>query len=237
MYLLSLELFGRPLTLPEFPEDKAIMGLGLSDWEGYGVELERALSYSNTYYHREPRLDITHIDPALTGRYTFIIASDVFEHIPIEGLRAAFANAYRLLAKDGFVLFTVPFTKKGDTVEHFPNLHDFSIEETDGVRVLRNKTVDGTREVFRDLVFHGGDGSTLEMRHFSEPAIRREFARAGFHRVDVRSGHYPLFGILWPMDWAVPMIARKSVHATPFMRGTKRRLRRLIHRSAAPARS
>jgi hypothetical protein len=224
MYLLSLELFARPLTVAEFPRDKSIAGLGLSDWERYGRELADRFDYTNTFYHQEPRLDITHADAALDGRYTFVIASDVFEHIPIRGLAAAFANAYRMLRHDGFMLFTVPFAKKGRTVEHFPRLHEYSIEEVAGSRVLRNRTPDGLEETFRDLVFHGGDGSTLEMRHFSESDLRREFARAGFHSVDVHCAHYPMFGVLWPMDWAVPMVARKSVLSRASVREVRRRL-------------
>jgi hypothetical protein len=225
MYLLSMELFGRPLTLPEFPPDKSIAGLGLSDWEGYSHRLEQLFDYTNTFYHREPRLDVTRQDPARDGRYTFIIASDVYEHIPLEGLGAAFANAYRMLRRDGFMLFTVPFAKRGETVEHFPRLHDFRIEETDGSRVLRNRTATGEEEVFGDLIFHGGDGSTLEMRHFSERGLRRAFANAGFSSVEVRFGSYPIFGILWPMDWAVPMVIRKSVVSRASVREVRRRVR------------
>jgi len=227
MYLLSLELFGRPLTLPEFPPDKSITGLGLSDWEGYSRRLEQAFDYTNTFYHREPRLDVTRADPARDGRYTFIIASDVYEHIPIEGLAAAFANAYRMLRRDGFMLFTVPFAKRGETVEHFPQLHDFSIEEHEGGRLLRNRTAGGEEQVFRDLIFHGGDGSTIEMRHFSEPGLRRAFANAGFASMELRFKPYPIFGILWPMDWAVPMVARKTVLSRASVREVVRRARSL----------
>lgn len=226
MHLLSVELFGRPLTLPEFPPDKSVVGLGMSDWEGYSEALERSFTYTNTFYHREPRLDITRGDPALAGRHTFLIASDVFEHIPIAGLAAAFSNAHRMLAADGFMLFTAPFKREGETREHFPNLHDFSIEGEGGSRVLRNMTVDGRHEVFRDLIFHGGDGSTLEMRYFSERDLRRQLAAAGFRFARLRSDHYPLFGILWPENDAVPIIARKSLLPRQPVRRMKWRMRR-----------
>lgn len=208
MYLLSQMLFGKPLTLPEFPVDKSIVGLGLSDWSGYAHALERKFTYINTYYHAEPRLDIADVPPEALGRNRFLIASDVFEHIPTFELDAAFANSRRLLRDDGFLLLTVPFNKNGETLEHFPRLHQFSIEESDGKRVLRNRTLAGEEETFDNLVFHGGDGMTLEMRMFSEPDLCRRLLNAGFSSVEVRCEHYPEFGILWPMDWAVPMIAR-----------------------------
>lgn len=208
MYLLSMELFGRALTLPQFPVDRAIRGLGMSDWDGYAKPLAAKLAYTNTFYHAEPRLDIVDPPETLLGRHRFLIASDVFEHIPVFGLDAAFRNSRRLLADGGFFLFTVPFDKEGETREHYPRLHDFSIEERDGRRILRNRTVEGEEEIFQDLVFHGGEGMTLEMRMFSEPDLRRRLAAAGFRSVEVRHEPVPEFGILWPIDYAIPIVAR-----------------------------
>jgi hypothetical protein len=208
MHLLSLELFGRALTLPQFPVDRAIAGLGMSDWEGYAVPLAQRLGYVNTYYHAEPRLDIAAIPGGLVGRHRFVISSDVFEHIPVFALDAAFSNARRLLAPDGVFLFTVPFMKDGETREHFPNLHDFRIVEEGGRRVLLNRTAQGGEERFDDLVFHGGEGMTLEMRMFSEADLRRRLAAAGFRDVQTRAERYPEFGILWPIDFHIPIVAR-----------------------------
>jgi hypothetical protein len=208
MYLLSLGLFGEPLTLADFPTDKSIRGLGMSDWEGYARTLEHKFDYTNTFYHREPRLDIARVPPEEMGRHRFVISSDVFEHIPVFDLDAAFRNSRALLGDEGFLLFTVPFDKEGETREHFPRLHEFSIDEAGGKRVLRNRTIDGEDERFENLVFHGGDGTTLEMRMFTEPDLLRRLSAAGFRSIEVRPEHYPEFGILWPMDWAVPIVAR-----------------------------
>jgi hypothetical protein len=35
----------------------------------------------------------------------------------------------------------VPFTKTGETLEHFPRMHDFTIIETKGKRFLYNRAV------------------------------------------------------------------------------------------------
>lgn len=208
MHALALELYGRPLALPEFPQDKSLSGLGMSDWEGYARGLEAKFAYTNTYYHTAPRLDITDIAVAEVGRHRFLISSDVFEHIPVFALDAAFANSRRLLRDDGVFIFTVPFVKEGETVEHFPRLHDFRIIETNGKRFLYNRTTEGDEEVFDNLVFHGGDGMTLEMRMFSEADLRRRLARAGYSSIRICTDRVPEFGILWPMDWAVPIVAR-----------------------------
>lgn len=210
MHALALELYGRALVLPEFPVDKTVAGLGMSDWEGYAQGLAAKFSYTNTFYHTEPRLDITEVPDELTGRQRFLISSDVFEHIPVFALDRAFRNSRRLLRDDGVFIFTVPFVKDGETQEHFPRLHDFRIIETGAKRFLYNQTADGKEEIFDDLVFHGGDGMTLEMRMFAEPDLRRRLAEAGFGAVRVYADQVPEFGILWPMDWAVPIVARAA---------------------------
>ena len=208
MYLLSMELYGKALTLPEFPADKAISGLGMSDWQGYSLALARKFSYRNTFYHQDPRLDIANIDEADVAKHRFLISSDVFEHIPPNAVDAAFRNSRRLLRDDGFFLFTVPFAKLGETREHFPRLHDFRIVEADGKRRLLNRTVDGEEEVFDNLVFHGGDGMTLEMRLFSESDLLRRLEVAGFSSARVHGEHFPEYGILWPIDHSLPIVAR-----------------------------
>lgn len=208
VHALSLALFGRSIPLPRFPADKRIRGIGMSDWDGYARTLAEKFSYTNTYYHQEPHLDITAIPESMAGSCRFLISTDVFEHIPPEGLAAAFANSRRLLAADGVFIFTVPFAKEGETREHFPRLHDFAIEERDGRRVLLNTTASGERETFEDLVFHGGDGMTLEMRVFGEEDLRRRLAGAGYSKVQVGVPDELRFGIAWPIDHSLPIVAR-----------------------------
>ena len=64
-------------------------------------------------------------------------------------------------------------------VEHFAGLHQTGIADIDGRPVLVNRSRDGGYEVFDELVFHGGQGSTLEMRVFSESDIRVRLTAAG----------------------------------------------------------
>ncbi len=208
VYRLSMELFGKALSLPEFPIDKAVTGIGMSDWEGYAQALAKCFAYTNTFYHQTPKLDITNIPEELTARADFLISSDVFEHIPGFALDRAFANTRRLLRDGGCLLLTVPFVKTGDTQEHFPRLQDFRIISTGDRRFLYNRTAEGDEEIFDNLVFHGGDGATLEMRMFPQPDLLRRLSSAGFRSVEVCVDHVPEFGILWPMDWAVPIVAR-----------------------------
>jgi SAM-dependent methyltransferase len=205
-YLVTREILGRPVALPDVPVRREITGIGLSDADAYARPLAEKFSYENTYYHTEPRLDIAAIDAARVGRYDFVIASDVFEHVA-PPVALAFANARRLLKPTGKFIFTVPFTLDDDTREHYPQLHDWSLAEQDGAWILSNRTPDGREQTFRDLVFHGGPGSTLEMRLFSLAALEHEFKAAGFARVRIAAEPYLPFGIHWPEPWSVPMVA------------------------------
>ena len=67
---------------------------------------------------------------------------------------------------------------------------------------------DGEEEIFDDLVFHGGDGTALEMRMFSEPDFLWALSEAGFSSAHACIDRVPVFGIIWPMDWAVSIVAR-----------------------------
>ncbi|PYS67054.1 MAG: hypothetical protein DMF73_20215, partial [Acidobacteria bacterium] len=169
--------------------------------------LARKFSYINTYYHQEPKLDLRAVDEELEGTIDFLIATDVFEHIA-PPISTAFENARRLLKPDGVFIFSVPYSKEGETRGHFAQLHDYQVIERDGNHVLRNVTKDGVEQIFDDLVFHGGIGSTLEMRLFSESSLLREFEQAGFNRVKIYKTPDFDHGIYWQFDWSLPLSAR-----------------------------
>lgn len=199
IHALSLELFGKSLTLPEFPFRPDIAGIGMSDWEGYADHLKRKLSYTNTFYHAEPFLDIMNVDPSQFGLYDFVISSDVFEHIPPPSIEA-FKNTLRLLKPGGVFIFTAPYVS-GETKEHFPSLNKFSIENRAGSWILLNRAADGRLETFENLTFHGGPGTTVEMRIFGDRSLIHEVEAAGFRNRKVHSDEYHQFGIVWiPYD-------------------------------------
>jgi SAM-dependent methyltransferase len=209
MYALSVALFGRALTLSEFPENKQLSGKGMSDWDGYAKTLAKKLGYINTYYHKDPRLDITDIAAHDEQSVDFLVSTDVFEHVAPPA-SVAFENAKKMLKPGGAFVFSVPYGLMGDTQEHFPNLHKFNLETRDGKRILINRTKDGSIEEFSELVFHGGEGETIEMRVFSESGLLRELERAGFNDVQMMGEPYFEFGIFWPNPWSLPIIAREK---------------------------
>lgn len=206
---LSLGLFNKPLALSQYPNDRSIIGLGMSDWDGYAKPLAKKLGYINTYYHQEPRFDITQPSASDFSNYDFVISTDVFEHVA-PPISEAFRNVIKILKPGGVFVFSVPYSiENEDTVEHFPNLKQFEIKHDQQGFFLRNMTSHGQVEEFRNLVFHGGGGSTLELRVFSEKSMLRELNKAGFRDVRILGADYLEYGIHWPEKWSLPLIAFK----------------------------
>jgi SAM-dependent methyltransferase len=205
---LSVALFGRAVVLSEFPLRADLRGIGLSDADLYAQPLGQRLSYTNTYFHTAPLLDIANIGTTEFSGLDFIIASDVFEHVapPID---VAFRNARQLLRDGGVLVFSVPYVPGIKTQEHFPDLHDYVIEKDGEAFVLLNRTREGELQRFEELVFHGGPGTTLEMRLFSYEDLQRHFLAAGFESPILLDEYLPQFGIDWRGEYcSIPMIAR-----------------------------
>jgi len=208
--LLSSEMFGRSLRISDFPTTAGeLVGIGMSDWTGYASRLAEVTNYTNTFFDREPRLDIMALSPELIGTCDFVLSSEVMEHVP-RPVRTGFGNLRRLMRSGGLLVLTVPFAPTGTTVEHFAELHDFELVGAGGDRMLRNTTPDGAVEEYDNLIFHGGNGFTLEMRVFSLPCLIEDLTAPGFVDVKVHCGPVFEHGIYWQHEWSVPITARAS---------------------------
>jgi SAM-dependent methyltransferase len=208
IFALSMGLYGRPLDIASFPKRPRFRGVGLSDWDGYAARLRRVLDYRNTRYDRRPALDITAVPERERSRYDFVLSIDVFEHIP-PPVGRAFEGAAALLRSGGLLVFSAPYTLDEQTVEHFPHLDTFRLAEHAGVPYLINKRRDGRLEWFDDLVFHGAEGFTLEMRLFARGDIERHLRQAGFGSVTLVDD-VPEYGIVYDNACSHTFIARRT---------------------------
>lgn len=217
--VLTRELFGKSMTIAEIdPPRPDIVGIGMSCWDGYAAPLAHRIAFRNTYYHQEPRVDITDIRADMVGTLDFIVSTDVFEHVEPPVSRA-FVNARRLLKRasksqpGGVFVFTVPYFHPGEegvvTTENFPGLHKYTVIKQDGAEpILRNVRKDGSIEYFYHLCYHGGPGETLEMRRFSEWSVLEELKAAGFNDITTYRNDDLEFGIRWPFRCSAPIAAR-----------------------------
>lgn len=212
--LVSSEIFGLPMPLPEFPPLKGIRAIGMSDSPALAARLAEKFDYTNTFYHQSPFFDLTQPGHRDFGRYDFILSSEVLEHVP-PPMEAAFATLARLLKPDGLLLMTTPYRIDGMTEEHFPELYQYTLASPGGRTMLVNRRRDGTVETFENLVFHGGCGSTLELRVFTEPSLREMLTGAGFASVHAATESYPEFGVEHSETWSLPMAARKGRFVAP----------------------
>ena len=206
---LSLHLEGGVKILKGAKPNKSIIGFGLSDSILYSRQLSSLYAYQNTFYHRSPYLDITNLTECRYESADFVIASDVFEHIP-QPIQVAFDNLYKLLKPGGICIFSVPYSFDVNTSEHFPDLFKYKIKKISGKRVLVNETSSGEVQRFDDLSFHGGRGATLELRLFSLPALLEHFNKAGFDQVSIFEQELPEFGILnFPNESSFTVVLKK----------------------------
>jgi SAM-dependent methyltransferase len=219
--LLSKEVFGTLLTLPEFPVLKGIRAIGMSDAPELAERLAEKFDYTNTFYDQAPEFDVTTPDPRDDGRYDFILSSEVLEHVspPVE---RAFSALNRMLKPDGLLLMTTPYSLGGQTREHFPELHEYTLASLGGRPVLVNRRRDGRMETFENLTFHqaptetpGGHGSALEMRVFTEASLRAILCGAGFPNVHFASENVAGFGVEHSETWSLPIAARKGTFHPP----------------------
>ena len=166
----------------------------MTDWVGYAHRLATKFDYTNTYYHKAPRLDIVDESTLTPDHYDFLLSSDVMEHVrpPVAD---GFVNALRILKPGGVFVVTVPCSAEPTTREHFPELKDYELARFRDELVLLNRTADGRLQAFDSLVFHGGPGEAMEMRTFSRTGVAQELRNAGFVDVSIIDDH-PGFGIV-----------------------------------------
>ena len=208
VHLLSTALYGRSLPIPEFPAS-GLKGIGMSDPYAIASGLQKKINYTNTFFHRPPRLDVTDPKVVKQGPYDFIISSDVLEHVA-PPIGVAFEQLYKLLNPGGFLILTVPFkTDVIDTIEHFPNLFDYKLVKRGNQRALINTTINGEEELFENLIFHGGAGTTLEMREFSMGNLLANLSGAGFVEIEFLTDDYHDLGIIQQPDNSPALTARR----------------------------
>jgi SAM-dependent methyltransferase len=191
-------------SLADIPGKSALVGIGLSDWVGYASLLAEKFHYTNTFFHTQPQLDIANPPDALTNTCDFVVSSDVFEHVLPPAINA-FLGVAKILKPGGLLVFTVPFIPSARTVEHYPDAVGYLVDQNGGVTI---ETATGNF-VANEPIFHGGPGSTLEMRVFGALDLHEALTMAGFTDIVFHSEANLEAGVLHRSLYSVPITARK----------------------------
>ena len=141
--------------------------------------------YKNFHYHQEPALDLIQVESQNFAIANIVICSEVLEHVEPPVARA-FSGLAKLLAPGGFLVVSVPYTTSGIAhVEHFEELVDGKLNKFQGGYMWTGKNPEGIEKEYTDLTFHGGVGTTLEFRVFSEESLQANLAEAGFSMIKI----------------------------------------------------
>jgi len=184
--------------------------LGVSDGHLTSSILSRIYgrNYRNFHYHLEPKLDITNVESILIGSADIISCSEVLEHVE-PPIQKAFDGLYKLLKKNGVLILSVPHTDEyGVHVEHFPVLKNSEIVMKNENPILIGEDASGNYLNFKNLIFHGGIGATLEYRVFSERSLVNHLTNAGFSNLH-KNRNSKLFGVFWE-PWSRVWVGLKS---------------------------
>jgi hypothetical protein len=172
--------------------------LGISDGHLTSTILSKIYrkGYTNYHYHLDPKLDITNVPASLFGKADIISCSEVLEHVA-PPINKAFEGLYKLLRENGTLVLSVPHTDGfGVHVEHFPVMQNSQLVTEYGVTVLNGEDENGIKLSFRNLIFHGGIGATLEYRVFSEESLVNYLSSAGFSNLR-KNRDSKLLGVFW----------------------------------------
>lgn len=202
-------LFAAQRTSRErFFRKKNLRIVGVSD----GAPIERAFKkrfgnvYTNFEFHIEPFLDITKVDEALHSTTDIVTCSEVLEHVqpPIE---LAFTGLFNLLKPGGWLILSVPH-RGADSPheEHFPIMTNSELIN-EPILLLKGIDLEGNKREFLELVFHGGAGTTLEYRVFSETSLRDNLEKSGFKNIQAQSD-LRLIGCFWE-PWSRVWVAQR----------------------------
>ena len=190
------------------PGAERIVGVSDGKWMAKFATKLFANRYVNFHYHQEPHLDIVNPDPALFDSADIVSCCEVLEHIEPPTNRA-FVGLFNILKPGGIAVLSVPHTRAGDAhVEHFPVMTRTKLE-MEPTPTWSGYTPDGEFHSFGDLIFHGGLGSTLEFRMYSEDSFRGYLEEAGFKILEIIPNDR-LHGVVWG-PWSRVWLAQKPL--------------------------
>lgn len=204
--LLSIEIFGKPLDLARWPENRAFVCANVGDIGNAKDRLAQKVTFVEPPIDasHEPFLRLNGMPKGMTGTADAVVCSEVLQHVV--PFRGTLAWLNKLLKPGGLLILTVPYGFE-PTKEFFPKLHQWTVVHRKDGSQLRNVTADGKVETFDRLQPHGG--GRIAARLFGLADLRDAMKKAGYADVTVAGADNLQFGIQYRYPWGLPITARK----------------------------
>ena len=188
----------------EIKSDLSTLGVGISDDFLLSKRLSNLFFYTNSFYHCFPILDVVNPPESTINYFDFISCSDVLDQtIPPSSI--SLTGIYQMLKPGGFVIISVPCSLNEETVEYYPDLESFSIN--DGA--LHWTSASGVKHIDEHPKFHEGSGQTLTFRLWSFDDLTRQCESVGFSEVFPPTNLPPMAGGIESGRLGGLIIARK----------------------------
>jgi hypothetical protein len=190
-------------NIQRIEKDLSRVGLGISDDSMIAGALSPLFTYTNSYLHRFPIVDLCSPPPESIGYFEFISCSDVLEHTPPPRM-APLAGLFQMLKPGGFAVISVPIRRGFEFKEFYANLNHWFIEND----CLYWTDSDGQKHTDHKPEFHGGEGLTLAFRQWTEVKLVDDLRAVGFSET-IKMTIPPELDL----DRSIcVMIARKPIH-------------------------
>jgi hypothetical protein len=184
--------------------------IGMSDWDTLANSLSARddVEYTNTFYHCAPYIDICEVPPYLREVAHIVICSDVIEHVPYP-VENAIVGLSNVIKTGGYLVLSVPYDFRDFTTEHYSDLTNLTVVDVGSEFVVVGRNATNEVQTRANPVFHGGPGTTLEMRFMAWNHVLGATASAGLELVTL-APELEEDGLIWLHDFGRTALFRKT---------------------------
>lgn len=206
--LAVLEGLGYPSNVQpkDIESDLSRIGLGITDNWMLARRISNIFSYTNSFHHRFPTLDLLNPPAPALEFFEFVSCSDVLQ-CTAPPSSDALAGIFSLLKPGGFTVISVPASRFDESDEYYPAIKSWWMK--DGT--LHYVDDSGVKHLDETPEYHGGIDQTLTFRLWSLSDLVRQCRAAGFIDVFPPLNLPPLVDGLGHATYGGLLIARRPI--------------------------
>ncbi len=184
-YAVAARFSTDDVILTRMAPRKDLRGLGCSDW-GYADALTEKFEYVDSFFDREPQLDLLDVDWSrwTPESFDFITCASVPEYVR-PTIDEMFKNVYRLLRPGGAAVIAAPPVLGPKTGELTCKLHHREITAETARQAAVDRRTGGATERIDDVNICGAVETTRPIRSISRQALIDGAERAGLRAAEI----------------------------------------------------